>query len=723
MDELIHFLHHLDQCLDKAVVIAQKLFAGGIDVDPYRGIQIGEQEVDRLLKQTPTEPLFASATSDLSSDLPLGEHYLRFEVSGTAANSKFVWLQEQFELDSFDLGILAIALAPELDRRYERLYAYLQDDVRAKRPTVDLSLHLLSNSALDKLEQRVHFSADAPLIRHGLIQLIPDPYQSSPSLLAHSIKLDPLVVNLLLGQQSLDERLSHFCKLVTPKQDGYNLPLADKIKYTLPKFVQHRWESHTPLTLYFHGTDQAMKQDVGEAIAYALDVPLLIANLNNIADLKSELLSTFQILLREVKFQNLLLYIDRLERLQQPDYETQYQDLLNLLADQNRVVILSGTTGWKNINTQLQGVVDLSFPMLNVEQRQHFWQKYLQAAEIHLDNEDLLDLSDRLRLNSDQIANAVAIAKNQQQWHNLEQVEISTPSTELSTDKLQVSHLFNAARSLSSQNLKSLSQQIYPKYVWDDIVLANHQEAQLREICDQIKYQNLVWNTWGFNQKQSLGKGLNVLFSGISGTGKTMSAEIIAQELQLDLYKIDLSQIVNKYIGETEKNLNQIFAAATDANAILLFDEADALFGKRSNVKDAHDRYANLEVSYLLQKMEEYEGLAILTTNLRNNMDEAFTRRLQFIIDFSLPNEKQRYQIWQKAFPKNTPCDENLGFSFLSHNFELTGANIRNIALRSAFFAAKEGDKVKRRHVIQSIRREYQKMGKILKDNIEYGYI
>lgn len=709
MDELLHFLQQLDQRLEAAVTAAQTLFAGGIDADPYRGIQIGDQEVERLLNQDPSEPLFAS----------LVENNFHFEVFGTAETSKFVWLQEQFGLDSFDLGIIAIALAPELDRRYERLYAYLQDDVRAKRPTVDLSLNLLSNSALEKLERRIHFSLDSPLIKHGLIQLIPDPHQALPSLLAQSIKLDPLVVSLLLNQKSLDERLSHFCRLIIPKQNGDHSPLANKIKYALPKLAQHHWRNQTPLTLYFYGIDQSIKQEVGEAIAHTLNVSFLIANLNHISDIKLEPLSTFNILIKAAKFQNILLYIDGLERLQQPEYENQYQDILNLLAAQNRVIILSGTTAWKNINTQLKGIVNISFPMLNVEQRQHFWEKSLQSAQIQLDSDDLIDLSDRLRLTSDQIANAVAIATNHHQWQNLDQDETSL----LTPQRIQVNHLFSAARGLSSQNLESLAQQIHPKYVWDDIVLSNQQEAQLREICDQIKYQNLVWNTWGFNKKHSLGKGLNVLFSGLSGTGKTMSAEIIAQELHLDLYKIDLSQIVNKYIGETEKNLNRIFTAATDANAILLFDEADALFGKRSNVKDAHDRYANLEVSYLLQKMEEYEGLAILTTNLRNNMDEAFTRRLQFIIDFSLPNEKQRYQIWQKAFPKDTPCESDLGFNFLSHNFELTGANIHNIALRSAFFAVREDKKIGRRHIIQAIRREYQKTGKILKDNIEQGYL
>lgn len=188
--------------------------------------------------------------------------------------------------------------------------------------------------------------------------------------------------------------------------------------------------------------------------------------------------------------------------------------------------------------------------MLDVEQRHHFWQKHLEAAHINLDNDDLMDLSDRLRLTSDQIANAVAIATNQQQWQNLAKEEVSA----LSSESIQVSHLFNAARSLSSQNLKSLSQQIHPKYVWDDIVLANHQEAQLREICDQIKYQNLVWNTWGFNKKQSLGKGLNVLFSGISGTGKTMSAEIIAQNYNSICIKLIYPKSLINILGNRKKS-------------------------------------------------------------------------------------------------------------------------------------------------------------------------
>jgi SpoVK/Ycf46/Vps4 family AAA+-type ATPase len=217
-----------------------------------------------------------------------------------------------------------------------------------------------------------------------------------------------------------------------------------------------------------------------------------------------------------------------------------------------------------------------------------------------------------------------------------------------------------------------------------------------------------------------MGKGINVLFAGQSGTGKTMAAEIIAADLGLELYKIDLSSMVSKYIGETEKNLDRVFSAAREANAILFFDEADALFGKRSEVKDAHDRYANIEVGYLLQKMEEYDGVVILATNLRKNMDEAFVRRLHVAIDFPFPEEEDRLRIWRKAYPAEAPLDADVDLAFLARQFKLAGGNIRNIALLSAFLAAEDGAAIGMRQIVRAVRREYQKLGKLVTGS-EFG--
>src|SRR5262249_3197738 len=229
-----------------------------------------------------------------------------------------------------------------------------------------------------------------------------------------------------------------------------------------------------------------------------------------------------------------------------------------------------------------------------------------------------------------------------------------------------------------------------------------------------VKYRDRVYGEWGFDRKLSLGKGLSVLFAGPSGTGKTMSAEIIAGELGLDLYKIDLSTVVSKYIGETEKNLSRIFTEAETSNSILFFDEADALFGKRSEVKDSHDRYANIETGYLLQRMEEYEGVVILATNFRKNMDEAFVRRLHFTVEFPFPNASDRRRIWEGIWPTDTPRDPSLDVDFMAQRFELTGGNIRNIALAAAFLAADNSGSVDMTHLLRTTRREYQKMGKVI---------
>ena len=258
-----------------------------------------------------------------------------------------------------------------------------------------------------------------------------------------------------------------------------------------------------------------------------------------------------------------------------------------------------------------------------------------------------------------------------------------------------------------------MARKIVPKYGWRDIILPSDLFEQLKEIYGYIKYYYKVYGDWGFEKKLTLGKGLNTLFSGPSGTGKTMAAEIIAHELQLDLYKIDLSTVVSKYIGETEKNLSLIFNEGQASNAILFFDEADAIFGKRSEVKDAHDRYANIETAYLLQKMDEYDGMVILATNLRKNIDEAFSRRMHFTLEFPVPDELDRKRIWRNIFPTEAPLDTDIDFDFLAKQFQITGGNIKNIALGAAFLAAQNDQEINMKSILRAIKREYQKIGKL----------
>jgi vesicle-fusing ATPase len=274
--------------------------------------------------------------------------------------------------------------------------------------------------------------------------------------------------------------------------------------------------------------------------------------------------------------------------------------------------------------------------------------------------------------------------------------------------------LWEGCRAQARGRLDDLAQRITTTAGWDELVLPAEQKQALHEIVANVRQRATVYERWGFAAKSLRGLGVSALFAGASGTGKTLAAEIIAHELRLDLYRIDLSQVVSKYIGETEKNLQRVFAAAETAGAVLLFDEADALFGKRSEVKDSHDRYANMEVSYLLQRMETYRGLAILTTNQQQALDPAFRRRIRFIVQFPFPDERERAAIWARVFPAATPV-EGLDTALLAR-LNVAGGNIRNIALGAAFLAADERRAVTMSHLLRTARAECAKLGRPLTD-------
>jgi SpoVK/Ycf46/Vps4 family AAA+-type ATPase len=282
---------------------------------------------------------------------------------------------------------------------------------------------------------------------------------------------------------------------------------------------------------------------------------------------------------------------------------------------------------------------------------------------------------------------------------------------------LEQDDLYTAARSHSNPNLANLAMKLVPRYGWDDLVLPDDQLHILREMVSTIRSRPKVLDVWGLGTKLVSSRGVTALFAGPPGTGKTMAAEIIAADLGLDLYKIDLSTVISKYIGETEKNLARVFHEAETSNAILFFDEADSLFGKRSEVRDSHDRYANIEISYLLQRMEAYDGVTILATNLRANLDEAFTRRLQFAVDFPFPEQADRLKIWQTLFPSTLPRSPNLDFETLAQRFKIAGGNIRNILVSAAYLAADDGQIVTMEHLLHGTRRELQKMGRLLDES------
>jgi AAA+ superfamily predicted ATPase len=682
---LFSALEQLDRLLENAIESARSIYGVEPETDPYRGLHISREEVQRLLDRTPGVSLLRQEGETEPDLIP--------------ADSPWCWLQQAFNLTPFDLNLIAIALAPEVDLRYERLYAYLQDDVTRKRPSVELALNLLCASATEKVIRRDRLAATAPLIRHHLLHLVPESDRTDPPLLSCTLQLDEQIVRWLLGETGLDRRLTAFCQL-SPSQCEIP-PVDEEMRRASIALARQSRQTGQPLHLYFQGVKDTAKRHLAEAIAADLEMPLLVADLDRVVAHPDEFTSNLYRLFREAWLQDALLYLEEFDSLCQSDRTFAYRDLTHILTIDRGIAILAGLQPW--IPAPQTAVIPILFAIPDFDRRCSIWAENLAAAGISLAPQELAALGDRFRLMPDAIANAVTVACNDVAWNAAQSGE---------TQSIALTDLFQAARDRSGRDLTALARKVEPKYTWHDIILPGDELTQLQDICHQVAYRRKVYQEWGFDRKLSLGKGLNVLFAGPPGTGKTMAAEVIASELQLDLYRIDLSQIVSKYIGETEKNLDRIFGAAIDANAILFFDEADALFGKRSEVKDAHDRYANIEIGYLLQKMEEYEGVAILATNLRQNLDEAFVRRLQFIVEFPFPNEDYRQKIWEVMFPPETPVSREVDFKTLAREVKLAGGNLKNIAISAAFYAARSGGAIEMSHLLLAARREYQKLGR-----------
>jgi hypothetical protein len=700
LESLLMDLQRIDQLLEHAVMTAQEIYGSEQANRAYKGLYISPDEINRLLARKSGMPIFHPGESN--------------ELCSTFQSPLLVWIQQVFALSPFEMLVLLMALAPEVDLRYERLYAYLQDDVTRKRPTVDLALNLLCTSNHEKLVGRAYFAPDASLLKQRLLHLFPDVNQHKPPLLAHYFKVDEQIVRLLLDQSVVDSRIVPFCEQVAPILGGHESSLYPDIEQGLQIILRQAQQNQTAVRLYLQGADAPALRCVVDRLAQTVGVPILRVDLGQLLAATVDVEECLQILFREAWFRDIILCLEGWERLQTEENAALQRQFQVALAKNSGLVILVGQQPWTVIANPPIHLITIRFPALTVDQQRMAWQINLDQAGIQLEESEVQRLGDRFQLSHSQIAAAVAAARDRAQWQQVMQWPDSIPGS--ASGQPTLADLFAAARQQSGNELADLAQKAEAHYTWTDLVLAEDALTQLQEICQRVVFHRTVFNVWGFQDKLSHGRGVTVMFSGLSGTGKTMAAGIIAHELGLDLYKIELSGVVSKYIGETEKNLDRIFRAATTANAILFFDEADALFGKRSEVRDSHDRYANLEISYLLQKMEEYEGIAILATNLRQNLDEAFVRRLAFTVQFPFPDVGDRQRIWEGMFPAQVPLAEDVNFEVLANQFKFSGGNIKNVALAAAFLAAAEGSILKMSHLLQAIRREYQKMGKVLSD-------
>ncbi len=683
----------------------------------FKGLYISEKQIDTILdnlhlqqEDRPSRP--ATSLGKLAESLEQYEESLeakKRESQRRGLTLRFNELGRLFGLTPFDLDVLLVSLLPDLNLEYQRIYAYLQDDITKKSPTVDFILQLLSDSNTEMLKARRTFSPEAPLLKYHLISLHDDHNPGPTPLLARYVSVDERIADYLLEADTINSHLLPFTRLLNPTLKLKDIILSPDIEQLLTRFIyQYQGEQ---IVCHLRGTYGVGKQTTAEAICSELGIPMLYASLREmiVADMPSEPL--VPLVFREGILRGAAIYLDGFDLLlgDERGVKSAYEAVIKHLENYPGLVFLSGVKNWQPTGKlNLKSFIDIELPLPSYSTRERLWRQQWNGDIDLAGDVDLSDIASKFQFSGGQIRDAVTTAQNLAKWRGSEDALVTRQD------------LYTACHKQSREILSTMARKIQPKYSWDDIILPADQTEQLHEVCSYVKHYHTVYGRWGFERKLSLGKGQNVLFAGPSGTGKTMAAEIIAHELGLELYKIDLSSVVSKYIGETEKNLDRIFQEGETSNAILFFDEADALFGKRSEVRDSHDRYANIEIAYLLQKMDEYAGVVILATNLRKNMDEAFSRRMHFVVEFPVPEEAERYRIWKSIFPPEAPLNDDADIEFMARQFRVSGGNIKNIALCAAFLAAENGGHISTENLIAATKREYQKIGKLCTEG-EFG--
>jgi AAA+ superfamily predicted ATPase len=664
-----------------------------LSLDEFRGLYVSDEQVDRLLD----EP--AGAGEDILHIARLTRQARLLHATADGVQDRLGKLASLFGLQGPDCDLVFLALAPELDVKYETLYAYLNDDVGRKWPTIGLAQRLLDERSVAGNPVRQALSPGGTLVREQLVA-VGEAGSRLRSGAHQGFALAPQAVQFLLDLPPGSTALADCAVRRVPVLPWEAVPVVAALGSRLRRLPDVLSQPAPPLVV-FTGEAGSGKQEALHALGAAMKLPVLMLDLAAIA--ADEAAAVFDAISLELRLWPALAGIAGLDCLR--DAEGHVSPVAGPFARWLRgwphplVLDIPRGFAWRRLLPELRGIA-FDFDGGGYAQRSALWRTLPAAYGIALSGTDSALLAGRFDFSAGQIAAALADAATH---------------ARLEGDAVPVTfaHILHSARAGADQHLGSLAAKIVRTQGWDDLVLTPGTRARVQEFSVAIRQRHVVFAEWGFGERLGHSGSLVALFAGPSGTGKTMTAGVIAAELDIDLYKVDLSGLVSKYIGETEKNLDRVFDVARKANAMLFFDEADALFGKRSEVKDAHDRYANIETAYLLQKLEEHPGVVILATNVKRNIDEAFSRRLQYVIEFPLPDVRERERLWRGMFPQAAPLRDDVDFSFLARQFPLSGGHIRNVALDAAFLAAQAVVPIDMRQIVQALARQYAKQGKI----------
>jgi ATPase family associated with various cellular activities (AAA) len=668
-------LWHLLRDVERAVrdAVAARRAADPDPDDPYRGQYLTPEAVERILSA------------------PAGQ------VAGTVppelpANSRLGRLAADFGLTPLDVRVLLVALAPDVDTRFERLYGYLNDDLTRRRPTIALALELCGQHGAGR--GRFRFSGTAPLMAGGLVEIV----EAGRPLLSREVRVPDRVTAHLLGDDEPDARLRGLVTAVPA--EGPDALGTERVGRLADAVRAGAGLVH----LLDRDGDGALLARAGLAAAgrAALVVDLARLMAGAVPERPGAVLTT------EARLSGAGIVLGPLDALDpgRPERTLLLRELCD--AAEDLPVVVHGRRAWDPLWTR-RGPVTVTVQAPGELERSERWERELASAAAQLSGgpgglpalpgEPLAEAVAPYRLDGRQVASAADVAVR----------TAAVDGRPVNADDLRA-----AVRAQNGAGLARLARRIEPAVGWDDLVLPPTTHRQLRELALRARHRDQVLGRWRMRPGGGRGRGVIALFAGESGTGKTMSAEVVAADLGMELYVVDLSTVVDKYIGETEKNLERIFAEAGEVNAVLLFDEADAIFGKRSQVQDAHDRHANMESAYLLQRMESFDGIAVLTTNLRTNLDEAFTRRLDVIADFAVPDAPQRRALWDRCLGEEIPRSDDLDLGFCAERFELAGGSIRACAVTAAYLAAETGKPLSMHQVVSAVLQEYRKLGRLV---------
>ena len=637
------------------------------------GLVVTREEFEHNLTKAAQRGLPSELSQEEREQLSLSRTAIALRLEKTEAPLPLMQLFSRFHLDEFEQNCVVLAYAPEIDLKYTKLFAYLQDDMTRKAPGVNLACELFlpegaelascisrfRGGGFTRLFDGAELDRGALVLRREVVEFLANgTLRDCADFRCYdgaSARPEPLVVQEDIARQ-LDAAFlfpGHCCiRISGPRGGGKRFQL------------EHLFTRHRERCVFsdLEGDDW---RETAKSAALA-------------ADLTDAYLCLYHLDRKDETGQALPPPQSMIEELEKLELRRDKRFFLSLLSSPMQLQTLT---------------VELELPQIGESERLALFDSLLRDARLTGCTTE--ELSAKFRFSPRQIRMAC------QQAAGLARLS--------GAGEISGALIHRCCYRQSIHRLGELATQVEPSHTWDDVVLPEAQKNLMRRACGHIRYRHQVSARWGFQDKVGYGWGLSILFVGSPGTGKTMSAQVIARELNMELYKINLSQIVSKYIGETEKNLRALFSEAKNASCILFFDECDALFGKRSEVKDSHDRNANVEVAYLLQQIEEFDGVCILATNLVGNIDAAFMRRITYVVHFPFPDPPAREAIYRGLIPAGAPVAEDVDWRFLGERFELSGGHIKNIVLSAAFMAAGEGAPIGMRHLLRAAVTEMKK--------------